>query len=80
MARMTLDEIRAVRPHADRARIEATDEAKIAQQMIEDGEDPQADLGTCVEDWQPARIRARLGMSLIEFAAAFAIPAMKAID
>lgn len=74
MAPLTLDEIKAARSQADRARIEATTEAEIAQHMIEDGEDPQADPGPFVEDWQPARIRARLGMSQIEFAAALVIP------
>jgi putative transcriptional regulator len=71
---MTLDEIRAARPRIDRARIEATTEADIARHMAEDGEDPQADLGIFVEDWQPAAIRARLGMSQTEFAAALTIP------
>ena len=74
MARMTLDEIRASRPQADRSKIEATTEADIARHMIEDGEDPDADLGAFVEDLQPARIRAQLGMSQTEFAAALTIP------
>jgi putative transcriptional regulator len=71
---MTLDGIKAARPRIDRAKIEATTEADISLQMIEDGEDPQADLGTFVEDLQPARIRSQLGMSQIEFAAALTIP------
>lgn len=74
MARMTLDEIKAARPRIDRAKVEATTEAEIARQMVEDGEDPQADPGPFVEDMQPARIRARLGMSQTEFAAALTIP------
>ena len=60
MARMTLDEIKASHPQADRAKIEATTEAEIAAQMIEDGEDPEAVLGNFVEGWQPARIRSGL--------------------
>ena len=74
MARMTLAEIKAARPQIDRARIDATTESDVARQMAEDGEDPHADVGTFVEDWQPARLRARLGLSQIEFAAALAIP------
>jgi putative transcriptional regulator len=71
---MTLDEIKAARSRVDRVKIEATTEAEIAQQMIEDGEDPQAEIGTFVEDLQPARIRSQLGMSQTEFAAALTIP------
>jgi putative transcriptional regulator len=71
---MTLDEIKAARPRVDRAKVEETTEAEIARQMIEDGEDPQADPGTFVEDVQPARIRSQLGMSQTEFAAALTIP------
>jgi len=74
MAVMTLDEIKAARPRIDRARIEATTEADIARQMIEDGDDPNADLGAFVEDMPPARIRERLGMSQAAFAAALTIP------
>ncbi len=74
MARMTLDGIKAARPRVDRARIEATTEAEVARQMVEDGGDPHADPGPFVEDVQPARIRSQLGMSQAEFAAALTIP------
>jgi len=74
MARITMDDIKAARPRVDRAKIEATTEADIARQMAEDGEDPDADIGTFVEDLQPARIRSQLGMSQAEFAAALTIP------
>jgi putative transcriptional regulator len=74
MAVMTLDEIKAARPRIDRARIDATSEADIARQMIEDGEDPNAALGPFVEDMPPARIRKQLGMSQTAFAAALTIP------
>ena len=60
MAGMTLDEIKAARPQIDRAKIEATTEAEIAAQMLQDGEDPEAELGGFVEDWQTARIRSGL--------------------
>ena len=73
MARMTLDEIIASKPIVDSARIKATSEADIVRQMIEDGEDPKAPLGDFV-DSEPAKIRARLGMSQTEFAAALTIP------
>jgi len=74
MARMTMDQIKASRPQIDRSIIDATKEEDIARQMIEDGEDPNAELGVFVEDLQPARIRAKLGMSQTEFAAALTIP------
>ena len=38
MARMTLEQIKASRPEADRAKIDATSEEDIACQMREDGE------------------------------------------
>ena len=60
MARMTLDEIKAARPQIDRAKIEATTDAEIAVQMIQDGEVPEAEPGGFVEDKQPARIRSGL--------------------
>ena len=74
MARMTLEQIKSARPPIDRARIEATTESEIAQQMAEDGEDPQAELGFFVEDLQPALVRSQLGMTQTEFAAALTIP------
>jgi len=74
MARMTMDQIRAARPQVDRKTVESTTEEDIARQMVEDGEDPNAELGVFVEDLQPARIRAELGMSQTEFAAALTIP------
>ena len=40
MARMTLEQIKASRPRADRAKIEATREEDIARHMREDGENP----------------------------------------
>ena len=74
MARMTLDQIKAARPQADRAKIEATTEEEIVRQMIEDSEDPSTDPGLFVEDVQPAQVRTQLGMSQTEFAAALTIP------
>lgn len=74
MARMTLDQIKAARPKVDRARIQATSENDIARQMREDGEDPNAAMGTFIEDLPPARIRERMGMTQVEFANTLRIP------
>lgn len=41
---LTLEQIKASRPQADRAKIAATTEADIRRQQIEDGEDPDAPL------------------------------------
>ena len=53
MARMTLEQIKRSRPRADRAKIEATSEEDIARHMREDGENPDAGLGTFIEDVPP---------------------------
>ena len=74
MARMTMEQIRSAAPRIDRAKLDTTTEEDIIRQMIEDGEDPDAELGAFAEDLQPARIRAQLGMSQSEFAAALTIP------
>ena len=59
---MTRDEIKARPSTRNRAKIEATTEEDIRRQMIEDGEDPDADLRE--EDIIPPwHIRKRLGMS-----------------
>jgi putative transcriptional regulator len=42
MARMTLEQIKACRPAANRRKIEATTEEDIARHMVEDGEMPSA--------------------------------------
>ena len=41
MARMTLEQIKASRPAADRRKIDATVEEDIARHMVEDSEVPQ---------------------------------------
>jgi len=75
MARYTLEEILASDPHVDRAKIDATTDEDIRRHMIEDGEDPDAELPT---DWQrivqPQRVREKLGMTQEEFAAALRVP------
>jgi len=74
VARMTLEQIKASRPRADRAKVEATSEDDIARHMREDGENPDADLGSFMEDLPPARIRERMGMTQVEFARTLRIP------
>ncbi len=73
ITRMTLEEIIARRSKRDRARIRATTEEDIRRQMIEDGEDPDAELRE--EDIiSPWYIRKRLGMSQQQFADTLGIP------
>ena len=74
MARMTLEQIKASRPKVDLAKVAATREEDIARHMREDGEDPEAALGTFIEEVPPARIRARIGMTQVEFARILQIP------
>jgi putative transcriptional regulator len=73
ITRMTLDEIKARPSKRDRAKIKATTEEDIRRHMIEDGEDPDAELRE--EDIiSPWYIRKRLGMSQQQFAATLGIP------
>ncbi len=73
ITRITLDEIKARPSKRDRARIKATTEEDIRRHMIEDGEDPDAELRE--EDIiSPWYIRKRLGMSQQQFAAVLGIP------
>ncbi len=73
ITRMTLDEILAKPSRMDRAKVDATTEAEVEAQMIEDGEDPSAPLR--IEDIvSPAVIRKTLGMSQSVFADTLGIP------
>ena len=73
ITRMTLDEIKARPSKRDCARIKATTEEDIRRHMIEDGEDPDAELRE--EDIiSPWYIRKRLGMSQQQFADTLGIP------
>ena len=73
ITKMTLDEIQARPSKRDRAKIKATTEQEIRQHMIEDGEDPDAELRE--EDIiSPWYIRKRLGMSQRQFADTLGIP------
>jgi putative transcriptional regulator len=70
---MTLKEIKARPSKRDRARIKATTEEDIRRHMIEDEEDPDAELRE--EDIiSPWYIRKRLGMSQQQFANTLGIP------
>jgi putative transcriptional regulator len=70
----TLASIRASRPAIDRAKVAATTEAGIRLHAVEDGEDPAAELGAPRLVVPPAALRARLGLSQAELAAALGIP------
>lgn len=48
MARMTLEQIKVLRPKADRAKTASSSEEDIARHMREDGESPDAALGTLI--------------------------------
>jgi putative transcriptional regulator len=73
ITRMTFDQIKARPSKRDRARIKATTEEGIRRQMIEDGEDPDAEPREqdIVSPWY---IRKRLGMSQQQFAKTLGIP------
>ena len=71
---MTLEEIRAARPMADRAKIAATTEADIRRHQIEDGEDPDAPLPPFRPTPNVRAIRTRLQMTQEVFAKAIGVP------
>jgi len=50
MARMRLDQIKALRPKIDRTKIDATTEDDILLHMKEDNEDPEVALCSLIED------------------------------
>jgi len=73
VTRMTMKQILASPPDLDRAKLAATTEADIRRHMIEDGQDPDADLRA--EDIiSPRFIRRRIGLSQTEFARTLRIP------
>lgn len=75
VVRRTLDEIRRNTGRIDRAKVATTTEADIRRHMIEDGEDPDAPLPRELHPYiSVAALRAKLGMSQSEFAAAIGIP------
>ena len=74
IVRKSLDELLANPPAVDHAKLARTTEAEIRQHMIEDGQDPDAPLGT-FELVVPAKIvREKLRMSQEAFAKTLHIP------
>ncbi len=75
MARKTLEEILASEPDVDHEKLRATTEQDIRRHMIEDGEDPDADIPADAEHVVPPQaVREKLGMTQEEFAKALRIP------
>ena len=75
IVRRTLDEIVALNPQVDRARLDATTEEDIRRYMIEDGQDPDEELPDDYELVVPPQIvREKLGMTQEEFAKALRVP------
>lgn len=75
MARKSLDEIMGSEPKVDRKRLAETTEADIRRYMIEDGEDPEAEMSADAEFVVPPQaVRRKLGMTQEEFARALRIP------
>jgi putative transcriptional regulator len=72
-SRITLDELKALPSLRDRAKVAATSEADIRQQMVEDGENPDEELAErdVISPWF---IRKRLGLSQKAFAETLGIP------
>jgi putative transcriptional regulator len=73
ITKMTSDEIKARPSKRNRARIEATTEAEIRRQMIEDGENPDEELSE-KDIISPWHIRKRLNMSQRQFADTLGVP------
>ncbi len=74
--RVTLEELRKRKPDVDRAKLDATTEEDIRQQMIEDGEDPDTEPDPAkVRLVVPAaKVRDKLGLSQHEFADLIKVP------
>jgi putative transcriptional regulator len=75
VVRRTLAEIRRNPGRINRTKVDAATEADIRRHMIEDGEDPTAPLPRNPTVLiVPEAVRAKLGMSQSEFAAAIGVP------
>ena len=75
MVRRSLDEILASQPNLDHEKLRATTEDDIRRYMIEDGEDPDAELPSAWELVVPPQVvREKLGMTQEEFAKALRVP------
>ena len=74
VTRVTLDQIEASGGgQVDRARLDATTEADIRQQMLEDGENPDTEQ-PFERPVLPQAVRKRLGLTQVAFAALLRVP------
>ena len=74
VTRVTLQQVEAEGGRADRARLDATDEAEIRRHMAEDGENPDEASPAYERAVPPQELRQRLGMTQVEFAALLRVP------
>jgi putative transcriptional regulator len=74
IVRRTLEHIRRVKPAINRVKLDSTTEADIRRHMIEDGQDPRADLSGFAPMIPPQMLRKHLQMTQTEFASALRIP------
>lgn len=74
MARVSLEDLRAVAAGVDRAKLDATTEEDIRRHAIEDGEDPDAEQAGYRLVMPVAAIRTKLGMTQGAFADALGLP------
>lgn len=74
IVRKSLADIRANPPKIDHAKIDATTEEDIRRQMIEDGEEPDAEATGYAPVLPPRHVRKKLGMTQEQFATALNIP------
>ena len=74
MARVSLDQLLANRPQADRTKLDATTEEDIRRHAVEDGQDPDVDLTGYHLVPAPAEIRKMLGVTQQGFADVIGVP------
>ncbi|HEX8417805.1 MAG TPA: helix-turn-helix domain-containing protein [Methylobacterium sp.] len=74
MARVSLDGLRANRPQADQAKLDATTEEDIRRHTIEDGGDPDEEPAGYRVMPAPAAIRRKLGVTQQDFADVLGVP------
>lgn len=74
IVRRTLERIRRVKPAVNRDKLDSTTEADIRRHMVEDGQDPRADLSGFAPMIPPQVLRKHLQMTQTEFASALRIP------
>jgi putative transcriptional regulator len=72
LVRRTLDQVQRVKPRIDRAKINSTTEADIRRHMLEDGQNPAAELAGFAPVIPPQVLRKHLTQA--EFARALRIP------